>query len=62
MIEIIIERWSDPRGATFLWSVWRDGRRLEMGEPQADAQASEAAARTWCEQNLRQPPDRVTVL
>lgn len=62
MIEVIIERWSGPRGTSFLWSVWRDGRRLAMGEPHADFHASEAEARKWCGDNLDRPPDRITRL
>ncbi len=32
MIEIVIERWTNAEGNTdFLWSVWRDGHRIQMG-------------------------------
>lgn len=62
MIEVIIERWSGPDGVSFRWSVWQDGRRVEMGGPHADADASEAAARAWCDERLKRPPDRVTRL
>jgi hypothetical protein len=62
MIEVIIERWSGPDGTSYLWSVWHDGRRLGMGGPHADLQASEAEARTWCGEHLRRAPDRITRL
>jgi hypothetical protein len=62
MIEIIIERWSGPDGETFLWSVWQDGRRANMGGPHPDAAASEAAAREFCLQQLKSKPDRITRL
>jgi hypothetical protein len=62
MIELIIERWSDRGATTYLWSVWRDGHRMGMGGPHADLRASEVEARQWCDENLHQPPDRVTPL
>ena len=62
MIELILERWIDPGGTTFRWSVWRGGMRLGMGGPHADLQASEAEARSWCEKTVGQAPDRVTTL
>jgi hypothetical protein len=63
MIEIIIERWdSATDGTRFLWSVWRDGKRIEMGGPHDRAEASEAAARRYCTAALGCEPDRVTRL
>jgi len=62
MIEIIIERWSGPDGERFLWSVWQDGRRMEMGGPHADAEASEAAAQEFCAQRLHREADRISRL
>ncbi len=62
MIEIIIERWSGPDGEHFLWSVWRDGRRLEMGGPHADSADSQAAGQEFCTQRLGRKADRITRL
>ncbi|MBT5413915.1 MAG: hypothetical protein HOH66_13610 [Rhodospirillaceae bacterium] len=63
MIEIIVERWDEPSGSTdFLWSVWRDGKRVEMGGPHDDAAESEAIARGYCRTVLRAEPDRISRL
>ncbi len=63
MVELIIEYWSNPDGSNhFLWSVWRDGKRVEMGRPMPDAQAAEQAGGQWCWRVLKAPPDRVTRL
>jgi hypothetical protein len=63
MIELIIERWSDPDGSShYLWSVWRDGKRLEMSRRIASAEGAETLGRSWCEQTIGSPPDRVTRL
>jgi hypothetical protein len=35
---------------------------MGMGGPHADLRASEVEARQWCDENLHQPPDRVTPL
>lgn len=63
MIEIIIERWKSLQGRTdHLWSVWRDGKRTEMGGPHESADAAEEAARRYCTLQFNAPPDRVTRL
>ena len=62
MIEVIIERWSGPDGGTFRWSVWRDGRRVEMGGPYGTAEASEQDAIAFCRGALGREPDRITRL
>lgn len=63
MVEIIIERWIAAAGGTdFLWSVWRDGKRVEMGGAHDNAEASEAAARGYCREILGMEPDRVSRL
>ncbi len=63
MIEIIIERWTSPQGRTDnLWSVWRDGKRAEMGGPHGSAEDAEGAARRFCERQFKAAPDRVTRL
>lgn len=63
MVELIIEHWHSPDGSDhFLWSVWRDGKRVEMGRPTADADAAEQAGGQWCWRVLKSPPDRTTRL
>lgn len=63
MVELIIECWRNPDGSShFLWSVWRDGRRVEMGQPVANADAAERAGGQWCWRVLKAPPDRTTRL
>lgn len=62
-MEIIIERWVEPTGATdYLWSVWEGGRRLQMGGRFDSAAAAEAAALAYCRDALGRPPDRVRQL
>ena len=64
MLEVVIERWTDAKGATgFLWSVWDQGRRLTMGPRSHPAAAvCEAEARAFCQSELGRQPDRVTRL
>ncbi len=63
MIELIVERWSYPGGEEeFLWSVWQDGRRVEMGGPRDTAAAAEKEGRAYCRQRLARNPDEVTRL
>jgi hypothetical protein len=63
MIELIIESWSNLDGSThYLWSAWRDGKRLEMSGRIASPEAAESLGRAWCETTIGQPPDRVTRL
>ncbi|MBX6323914.1 MAG: hypothetical protein IRY94_19020, partial [Rhodospirillaceae bacterium] len=46
----------------YRWSVWKDGKRVEMGGPHGDPQASETEAVAFCRRMLGTPPDRVTHL
>lgn len=63
MLEVMIERWSNRDGSTdYLWSLWHDGRRVQMGGKHKSAEESEQAARDYCAQALRRAPDRVTQL
>ncbi|MGH6961802.1 MAG: hypothetical protein ACREE7_15075 [Dongiaceae bacterium] len=63
MIEIIIERWNNlDKSIDFRWSVWRDGRRLQMGGPTSTAEASEAEALDYCRHSFGREPDRLTRL
>ncbi len=62
-MEIIIERWIGPGGATdFLWSLWDGGQRLQMGGRFESAEAAEAAARAYCRESRGREPDRVRSL
>ena len=62
-MEIIIERWVEPGGATdYLWSVWDAGRRLQMGGRFDSAEAAEAAARAYCLEAKGREPERVRLL
>jgi hypothetical protein len=63
MVEVMIERWTALDGSVdYRWSVWRDGKRVEMGGPHATPEGSEAAARRFCLTELGSAPDRVTRL
>jgi hypothetical protein len=63
MVELIIEKWGNLDGtAGHFWSVWRDGRRIEMGDRMSSAESAESQGRLWCEKSLGQAPDRVTRL
>lgn len=63
MIELMIDRWTHPDGSLrYLWSVWRSGKRIALGESTPTSEAAEAAGRLWCQEKLDQPPDRVTRL
>ncbi len=63
MIELMIETWSDPRsGATYRWSLWRDGTRVTMGGPHGTPAESEAEGLAHCADQMRCQPDRVTRL
>jgi hypothetical protein len=62
-IEIIIECWTNPSGHTdFLWSIWRLGRRLQMGGAHPSADAAEAEARKVCVQRLGREAEKITRL
>ncbi len=64
MIEVVIERWTGPDGATeYRWSVWRDGYRIEMGgKAFTDADDCESEALDFCGKTLGEKPDKVTRL
>jgi hypothetical protein len=63
MIELIIDSWSNLDGSShYLWSVWRDGKRVEMSGRIASAESAESLGRAWCEKTVGRPPDRVTRL
>jgi hypothetical protein len=63
MIEIIIERWTNSDASQdFLWSIWRNGRRVDMGGPHQSAEGAEEEAMDFCRGSLRSVPDKVTRL
>ena len=63
MLEIIVERWTGLGGGTaYLWSLWRDGQRLETGPVQASPEHAEAEAKFYCLTHLGQAPDKTTRL
>lgn len=61
-VEVMIECWSGPEGADYLWSVWSEGARLDMGGPEDSAEAAEAAARAYCRSRYGAEPDAVLCL
>ena len=63
MIEVMIERWIGVGGVTdHIWSVWRDGSRIEIGQRHETTEAAEVEAREYCRRHFGGDPDRVTVL
>ncbi|MDH3472298.1 MAG: hypothetical protein OEM59_01290 [Rhodospirillales bacterium] len=63
MIEVMIERWSNADGSTdHIWSLWRQGSRLQIGNRHDTPEAAEVEARAFCLQALGSEPDRVTRL
>jgi len=63
MIELMIERWINvDQSVDYLWSVWQEGERVEMGGSHASAEAAEEEALAYCRQVLGDEPDKVTRL
>ena len=63
MVEVIIERWTNPDGSThFMWSVWQNGNRVQMSGTYPTSEAAEADAVEFCTETLNSKPDRVTRL
>ncbi len=63
MIEIMIERWIGSDDSTdHLWSLWRGGSRLQIGNKHDTPEAAEIEARAFCQRALGVEPDRVTRL
>jgi hypothetical protein len=63
MIELIIEHWKNLDGSSqYLWSVWRDGKRLGVSRPTASPQDAEEQGLDWCQKSIGGQPDRVTRL
>lgn len=63
MLELIIECWTALDGKVdYRWSVWRDGRRTQMGGANATAELCETAGLAYCREELDRAPDRITRL
>jgi hypothetical protein len=63
MVEVMIEQWKNLDGSVdFLWSIWRDGTRVQMGGAHKTAADAKAAALAFCESRMRLAPDAVTEL
>ena len=63
MLDVMIECWNNTDGSSdYLWSVWQDGRRLEMGGHFDGKEEAEAAARAYCQATFGRQPDRVRQL
>lgn len=63
MIEVIVERWTSPGGRTdHLWSVWRERKRIHMGDSHASGEEAEKAARAFCRKEFGAEPDKLTRL
>jgi hypothetical protein len=63
MVEVMIEQWRNLDGSVdFLWSVWRDGERVQMGGPHANPSDAKSAAKGFCTSRLGLEPDAVTEL
>lgn len=63
MMELIIEHWRNLDGSDqFLWSAWRDGKRLRVSRPTAKADDAEQQGLDWVVRETGAKPDRVTRL
>ncbi len=61
--ELIIEQWTNlNQSVDYRWSVWVDGRRVQMGGPHKTADDSEREGQVYCQKSLARRPDRVTRL
>ncbi|MND00791.1 hypothetical protein D3C83_195260 [compost metagenome] len=62
-VELIIEQWRNLDGSCqFLWSVWRDGHRIQMSRPTESATDAETQGMNWCKRETGNAPDSVTRL
>lgn len=63
MLELMIEEWKTPDGsASYLWSLWNEGRRVGMGRGASSAAAAEAEGEAACRRAAGRAPDRITRL
>jgi hypothetical protein len=60
VLVVYIESWPGLAGGRrFPWSVWDDGRRVEMGEPCARPEEAEQQAVRYCREAFGREPDRI---
>jgi len=63
MIEIMIERWTSTDGRTdYLWSLWQQGNRVQIGNKHGSSDEAEKEATAFCRRALGADPDQVTCL
>ena len=63
MIEVMIEQWKNLDGSVdYLWSVWQEGTRVQMGGSHKSAAEAREAALEFCRTRLGVAPDAVTEL
>lgn len=63
MIQAIVERWNNADGSVdYLWSLWRDGRRVHMGGPSRSSESAAAEAAAFCRESLGCEPDELREL
>ena len=58
-IDYRIHVWNADGSVDYLWSVWQDGRRIQMGGRCASAEAAEGEARAFCVNSLGREPQEV---
>jgi hypothetical protein len=63
MVEVMIEQWKNRDGSVdFLWSVWHEGARVQMGGSHKTAAEARDAALAFCRTRMGITPDAVTEL
>lgn len=63
MVELIIEHWRNLDGSNqYLWSLWRDGKRVGVSRPTETQDGAEQQGMDWCLRSTGGGPDRVTRL
>lgn len=63
MIEVIIERWTAADGSTdHLWTLWREGTRVHLGNRLDSPDEAVNDAIAFCQAELGVQPDRITRL
>ena len=63
MVELIIEHWRNLDGSNqYLWSLWRDGKRVGVSRPTETQDGAEQQGMAWCLRSTGVQPDRVTRL
>ena len=63
MVELSIEHWRNLDGSRqYLWSLWRDGKRIGVSRPTETQDGAEQQGMDWCLRSTGVQPDRVTRL